>query len=247
MTTGDAPRILVFQHIEIEDPGIFGEFLSDDGITWDAVELDAGETIPDLDGYDALWVMGGPMDVWQEDEHPWLIPEQHAIREAVVDRQMPFLGVCLGHQLLAKALGGEVGPAGTPEIGVMDVAATESGKGHPFLTGIPDVYPCLQWHSAEVLCSPADALVLQSSPACRVQALAYGSHAFSIQYHVEISSSTVREWGEIPAYKTALESSLGPGGMERFESETAANIDSMNRISKTFYENFMKLSGNMRP
>src|SRR5215831_14740053 len=66
-------RFLVFQHIAIEHPGIFRDFFAADGIAWDAVELDAGEAIPSFDGYDALWVMGGPMDVWETDRHPWLV------------------------------------------------------------------------------------------------------------------------------------------------------------------------------
>ena len=74
-------RILVFQHIAVEHPGVFREFLAKDGIAWDAVELDAGETIPALDNYDALWVMGGPMDVWQEKEHPWLRAEKRVTRD----------------------------------------------------------------------------------------------------------------------------------------------------------------------
>ena len=73
-------RLLVFQHIAIEHPGIFRSFLQADGIRWDAVELDEGQLVPDLRAYDALWVMGGPMDIWDVDEHPWLIPEKRAIR-----------------------------------------------------------------------------------------------------------------------------------------------------------------------
>ena len=103
-------RILVFQHLDIEHPGIFLEFLKEDGVRWDTVELDEGEPIPPLNGYDALWVMGGPMDVWEEDLHPWLRMEKQAIREAVLERRMPYLGICLGHQLLADALEKSLGP-----------------------------------------------------------------------------------------------------------------------------------------
>ena len=94
-------RVLVFQHIACEHPGIFRDFMAEDGIEWQAVELDEGEPIPDLDGFDVLISMGGPMDVWQKDEHSWIAPELAAIREWVGEARRPFLGFCLGHQLLA--------------------------------------------------------------------------------------------------------------------------------------------------
>ena len=90
--TRKTPRLLVFQHLNVEHPGVFRDFMREDGIEWQAVELDRGEPIPDLSDYDGLWVMGGPMDVWEEEQYPWLKAEKAAIREAVVDRQMPFLG-----------------------------------------------------------------------------------------------------------------------------------------------------------
>ena len=148
--TRKTPRLLVFQHLNVEHPGVFRDFMREDGIEWQAVELDRGEPIPDLSDYDGLWVMGGPMDVWEEEQYPWLKAEKSAIREAVVDRQMPFLGVCLGHQLLADALGGTVGPAAAPEVGIYEVEKTAAGEKSPFLLGLPGTMKCLQWHAAEV-------------------------------------------------------------------------------------------------
>ena len=94
-------KILVLQHAEVEHPGSFRRFLDEDGHEWTPVELDNGERLPALDGFDALWVMGGPMDVWDESKYPWLRLEKALIQEAVAVRGMPFLGLCLGHQLLA--------------------------------------------------------------------------------------------------------------------------------------------------
>jgi GMP synthase-like glutamine amidotransferase len=102
-------RVLVFQHLRSEGPGAIGQLLTDAGMTLHSVELDEGEPIPtqeELEEYDFLLVMGGVMDVWQEDKHPWLVPEKVVIRRWVKQMQRPYLGVCLAHQLLADALGG---------------------------------------------------------------------------------------------------------------------------------------------
>ena len=240
------PRLLVLQHIDCEHPGIFRDFLAEDGIAWNAVELDEGEAIPALDGYDALWVMGGPMDVWQEDAHPWLAPEKAAIREAVVERRMPFLGLCLGHQLLAVALGGEVGPAATPEIGILETQLTEAGRASPLFAGLPDRSSCLQWHSAEVLRAPEGAVVLASSPACRVQAMAIGDRAFGIQYHVELTPSTVTDWGAVPEYEAALDKALGDGALPRLAAEAADKMSGFNAAARRLYENFMAIAKETR-
>ena len=238
MTT---PRILVFQHIAIEHPGVFRNFLIEDGIEWTAVELDEGEEIPDLADHDVLWVMGGPMDVWQDEIHPWLEPERETIREAVCEREMPFLGFCLGHQLLAQALGGEVGPAATPEIGILDIELEPAGIASPLFQGLPAVHRTLQWHGAEVISVPPATRVLARSPACPVQALGYGDHAFSVQYHIEITPETVGQWAKVPAYKSALEENLGAGALPRLDAEATAAMAEFNASARIVYDNFMAL------
>lgn len=241
--TDRSPRILVFQHIACEHPGIFREFLRQDGIEWDAVELDEGEPVPDLGAYDALWVMGGPMDTWQVEQNPWLVAEKKAIRNAVLDHEMPYLGFCLGHQLLADALGGKVGPAAEPEIGILQVEQTDAGRTSPFMRNLPERIDCLQWHSAEVLAEPPGAEVLAASPACRVQAMSYAGRAFSMQYHVELTARTVSDWGDIPEYRTALENTLGPGALEHLVRDADTHMNAFNRQSRQIYENFMHVNG----
>lgn len=240
-------RILVFQHIAIEHPGVFRDFLAGDGIAWDAVELDKGEPIPPLDGYEALWVMGGPMDVWQEAEHPWLAAEKHAIREAVNERALPFLGVCLGHQLLAVALGGEVGPMRASEVGILDIERTRAADADPLFAGIASRFKALQWHGAEVRVTPPGARVLASSPLCEVQAMRVGRHAYGIQYHVELTRATVGEWADVPAYACALDQSMGKGALSRLEAEAMDHMPAFNADARRLYDNFMGLARTARP
>ena len=233
----------LFQHVACEHPGVFRRFFLDDGIDTTTIQLDEGDRIPDFSRFDALLVMGGPMDVWQVDEHPWLSQEKAAIRHAVVGLKMPYLGFCLGHQLLAEALGGEVGPSKQPEIGITEVSLTEVGIKSPFLKGLGKTQKCLQWHSAEVTSVPEGAGVLASSPACKVQALSYGSHAFSMQYHVELEEDTVPNWAAIPEYKSALVNAMGADGLQKFKADADAGMEGFNAAARVLYSNFMTATG----
>jgi GMP synthase-like glutamine amidotransferase len=235
-------RILVLQHERVEHPGAFRRLLAEDGHTWLPVELDEGEALPGLDGFDALWVMGGPMDVWQEDRHPWLAPEKAFIREAVAGRGLPFLGLCLGHQLLAEALGGRVGRAAVPEIGVMPVALTEEGASGVLFDGLPERFDCLQWHGAEVTAMPAGARCLATSPACAIQAMQWGPRAVSAQFHLEVEPDTVEVWAAIPAYAAALDSALGPDGAGRLRADCAARMDAFGAMVERVYINWLQLA-----
>ena len=231
-------RVLVFQHIRSEHPGIFREFFDADGVRWDAVELDEGEPIPSLAGYDALVVMGGPMDVWETDQHPWLIPEKAAIREAVRDRRMPYLGLCLGHQLLADALGGSCRMMQNPEIGVLDIELTAAAANDRLFRGVAPRGKALQWHSVEVIEAPKDAVILAKAPDCANEAMRVGEHAWGIQYHVEITGETVPQWGCIPEYAKALEKRLGPGSLPALEAAARDQLPAMRKTAKQLYDNF---------
>lgn len=236
------PRVLVFQHVNCEHPGIFRDFMAADKIDWTAVELDEGETIPDLDAFDILIAMGGPMDVWEETEHPWLVREKQAIREWIQVADKPFLGFCLGHQLLASALGGEVGPSKVPEIGIHDVQLTVTGRAHPLFAESPDHFDTLQWHSAEVTKAPEGSTILAQSPACAINALAVASCAFGVQYHQEMTPTTVGDWGQIPAYRIALEKALGDGALEILNQDTASRMTEFAAGARRLYDNFMQLA-----
>lgn len=240
---GRGMRFLVFQHIAIEHPGIFRDLMRERAIAWDAVELDEGEAIPPLDGYDALLVMGGPMDVFDEDEHPWLIPEKAAIREAVRQRAMPYLGFCLGHQLLADALGGRCRRMAAPEVGILEVELTSAGRRDPLLKGMAPGFPVLQWHGVAVAELPPGGRALASSPLCAIQAQRVAERAWGLQYHVEMTATTVREWARVPAYATALEAIMGAGALERFDARCRARMAEFNAASRLLFDNFLAASG----
>ncbi|MCY4206487.1 MAG: type 1 glutamine amidotransferase [Roseovarius sp.] len=234
-------HILVLQHERVEHPGVFRDFLREDGHAWDAIELDEGEKLPaNADGYDALWVLGGPMDTWQEDMHPWLGDEKEFIREAVLNRGMPYLGLCLGHQLLAEALGGTVGPSDHPEIGVMDVHLTEAGSSGVLFDGLPESFDCLQWHSAEIKTVPEGSRILAYSGKCAVQALKWGTRAYSMQFHVEIEADTVQNWNGIPEYAGALDRELGPEAVRDLDEACAIRMKSFNERAERIYINWLQ-------
>ena len=232
-------KVLVFQHIAVEHPGIFQDFMKEDGISWDTVELDEGQTIPSFNNYDALIVMGGPMDVWEESEHPWLVKEKLAIRQAIVNLKLPFLGFCLGHQLMANALGGKVEKMIEPEVGILDVELTADGETSSLFSGSQKKIKTLQWHGAAVTKAPPNSLILAQSPVCAIQALQYGESAFSIQCHIELIDSTVSDWGKVPEYKQSLEKTLGPGSLEKLNSEADKHMSDFNHSAKLIYNNFI--------
>jgi GMP synthase-like glutamine amidotransferase len=236
-------RFLVFQHAAAEHPGVLRDLLRTDCIAWDVVDLDQGASIPPLANYDALLVFGGPMDVWQEDRHPWLACEKTAIRRWVNEDRGPFLGVCLGHQLLADALGGKVQLMSKPEIGVFDIKLTRDGRSAPLFKGMPTIFPVLQWHSAEVTALPADAVKLAENEYCPIQAFRVGDTAYGIQYHVEQDERTVSAWGEIPEYRRALEGALGTEGQARLQRAASEYMRTFEHAARTMYRNFRGLVG----
>ena len=237
-------RILVLQHARSEHPGFFRHLLEEDGHDWVPAHLDEGDDLPGIEGFDALWVMGGPMDVWEEDAHPWLGPEKALIHEAVEERGLPYLGLCLGHQLLACALGGEVAK-GTPEIGVMPVLLTELGAEGIYFDGVESPLMALQWHGAEVTRLPEGARVLATSPACAVQAMSWGTRAFSTQFHVEIEADTVANWCAIPEYAAALDEAMGGNGREKMSAACDTAMRGFNTNAERIYINWLQATASV--
>ena len=230
-------KFLVLQHINIEHPGIFLKFMKEDNIKIDTVELDENEKIPNLDPYDAMIVMGGPMDTWQEETYPWLKPEKDIIRKFVCIDKKPFLGLCLGAQLLSEAVGGKVRKMKTPEIGVLNVSILNDKS---LFKGLDKKLKVLQWHSYEVYDLPQNTNLLASSSECKIQAFSFGN-AFGLQFHVEQTKKTVPEWACVPEYKSALKKTLGENALEKFRNEVEQNLNTFNSSAKIIYKNFKKI------
>ena len=116
-------------------------------------------------------------------------------------------------------LGGTCGPQKIPEIGVLEIELTEEGKKDPLFEGTAEKQQCLQWHSVRVAQAPEGADILAKSDVCSIQAMRIGTNAWSMQYHVEIESDTVDNWGAIPEYAEALEKYIGSGCLIRSQAK----------------------------
>jgi GMP synthase-like glutamine amidotransferase len=236
-------RALVFQHMNYDHPGRFLDFFSEDGIVPEMVRLWEGQKIPNLAPYDFLFVLGGAQDTWQESEHAWMPEEKAAIREWVWDRAKPYFGVCLGHQLLCDALGGEVALAAEPEVGVYDVSLTQDGEAHELFAGVESSNKVMQWHWAEVTRAPQEAKVLATSAQSAIQAVAIDSHAISTQFHCEFTPQTMATWSSLPGYLDSLEKQNGAGAYRRLIDEATPLMPQMARMTRQIYDNLMLATG----
>jgi GMP synthase (glutamine-hydrolysing) len=177
-------RIVILQHNEHAHAGRLGRALRDHGFRVDTrrTDLDAASVPGDLDDLHGLVVLGGAQNV--DENHPFLAREQALIRQAH-EAQLPVLGVCLGAQQIAVALGGQVARMGTPEVGMSPVVLNVPGQTETVLAGIPWACPQLHSHGYEVKTLPPGATLLGSSAFCKVQAFRVGLRTYGFQYHFE--------------------------------------------------------------
>lgn len=185
---------IVLQHAAWEGPGLIAVEARARGLYLDVRRLDLGDSIPDPDQVNGLVVMGGPMGAYETDIYPFLAEECRLLGE-LAHRNCPVLGICLGSQLLAKALGADVFPGNRPEIGFGFVELTPTGKQDPLFAEAGSSIPVVHWHG-DTFDLPEGAALLASSEEYAQQAFRFGSCAYGLQFHIEPDSSTWLDWQE---------------------------------------------------
>ncbi len=177
-----------FQHVPFEGLGAIEGWLLARGHKLSCTRFYAGEAPPvDSDGFDWLIVMGGPMNVYQDDAHPWLPSEKHLIHEAI-NAGKRVLGICLGAQLIADVLGGKVYQNDEREIGWFPVRAVSAGVTSPF--AFPRETPVFHWHG-DTFALPPGSVWLAESDGCAHQAFVVGTHVLGLQFHLEMTAAGV--------------------------------------------------------
>ena len=232
--------ILIIKHIDIEGPGTLGDFLDSQEEDFQIIDLGAGQPVPaSPSDFKAVIVLGGPMNVDEEDRYPFLQSENDFIKR-ILNEEIPFLGICLGSQLLAKAAGASVVKSPVKEIGWYQIQLTEEGKKDPLFKGFCEEDPIYHWHG-DMFQIPSRAKLLALAPGCPHQALRVGKNAYGLQFHIEITDRSIKEWCE--AYsQTDL-----PGRADHARSmmeEYWKNKKGFDRQARGMYGNFLEIVNN---
>ena len=215
---------VVLQHVAHEEPGAIGQALISAGHVVSVVRVDRGEPVPrpaEVADMAGVVVMGGPMGVHDDVAHPWLAHERDLMAAAVA-ADLPVLGVCLGAQQLAVALGGEVTTGPEPEIGIGEVHLTRQAEDDAVFGPVGSTLPCMHWHR-DTFSLPDGSALLARSELCPHQAFRYGERAYGLQFHVEITPPLAAQWRphlppgvSMPAAGVAHIDALGRGLVQRF-------------------------------
>lgn len=231
-------RVLAIVQQRDAGPGVFAEAVAARGDELDQWVLPEGEPPPaDPLGYDAVFTLGGAMNVDQEDRHPWLADQKALLRELLA-REVPLLGLCLGAQLVAEAAGASPGRASRPEIGWRRVELTPDGTEDPLLAPLAPGFEAFQWHSYEFPLPPG-AVPLARSEVC-LQACRIGARAWAIQFHPEVSRADALRW--IDDYRSdadAVRIGIDPAALR---AETEAKIGPFNAFGRDLGTRWLDLA-----
>jgi GMP synthase-like glutamine amidotransferase len=230
-------RALVITHTASESPGTLAEWLPAAGLDLDVVEPWNGDPLPERVTHDALVVMGGPQQAYDDESAPWLRQTKELLRVAVADG-VPVLGVCLGGQLLAEAMGGRVEPgAEGPELGARFVSKRDAAVDDPVFSDLPLSPVVIQWHWDEIVELPPGALLLAASPRYPHQAFRVGTNAYGLQFHIETPPQMVRGWAAADA-DDVLAAGLDPDVVAERAVEVLPEIE---EVWRAFVERFAAL------
>jgi GMP synthase-like glutamine amidotransferase len=181
-------RVRVLQHVPFEDAANVGAWLERRGHDLATTHLYRGDALPAPDAADLVVILGGPMNIYQHDEHPWLAPEKAYLKD-VLARGVTALGICLGAQLLADVLGGSVSSNGRREIGWFPVRRVTDPVPGGVLAELPEVMDAFHWHG-DRLTPPPPSRCIYASDACDAQAFELGS-AVGLQFHLDYSARSI--------------------------------------------------------
>ncbi len=187
-------EVFILQHVANEGAGTLASFMRQRGIAYRTLALYDDQPLPkDTDQVRAALIMGGPMNVYEEDKYPFLTVENLFIKK-LIDKDIPTLGVCLGSQLIAKALGSRVYRAPAEEVGWSDITLSEAARQDVLFSRMP--YPAmrvLQWHG-DTFDIPRGATLLAQSPVVPHQAYRYKNNIYALQYHIEVDEPMLQDW-----------------------------------------------------
>jgi GMP synthase (glutamine-hydrolysing) len=234
-------RVLALQHVWDDPPGYLEAVLHEHAIDCDIIEVEK-EAIPDLTAYQAVIILGGPQHVYADEQYPYMAREKTLLRQAVA-AEIPLLGICLGGQLLASALGAGVRQHHLSEVGFFEIPLTEAGRQDPLFAGLPGYQLAFHWHG-DVFDLPTGALHLASNENAPNQAFRYGKHAYGLQFHIELNQDLINTWLHYPAFACEIRETLNEANApERLEREWVEKASTYHTHTRILFENFLRIAG----